>query len=99
MTSADKDWVYTSNQNDLERYQQDEIDLSSSINAGQRVSDLRNLADVSVQELSECCGISVKELLALESGLMQLTLDLAKQLSQHLGVEYSYLYVDSDNQR
>ncbi|MFK8078920.1 MAG: helix-turn-helix transcriptional regulator [Granulosicoccus sp.] len=97
MTSPDKDWIYESRKEDLARYLKDGIDLSSSINAGQRISDLRNLADISVQELAESCGISPQELLALESGIMNLNASLASLLARKLGVSDVDLYVSDES--
>ncbi|MFK7860674.1 MAG: hypothetical protein AB8B64_17775 [Granulosicoccus sp.] len=99
MTSTDENWINNSNDENLTRYHRDAIDLSPSINAGQRISDLRGLADMSVPELSENCGITCQELLALEAGIMRLQPELAALLAETLGVEYSYLYVDEENQQ
>lgn len=98
MTSKDKFWPIGSEQSALASYLEHARDRSSSINAGQRVSDLRSLLDVSPQELAEKCEITTNELLALEAGLMQLKPALAERLAKQLGVEYTDLYLSDENQ-
>lgn len=95
MTANQNDWFFQSNPDDLKRYQKEGRDLSPAINAGQRISDLRNLADVTTSELAEKTGISLQELLALEAGMMHLQPGLARRLAEQLGVAYSDLCVNN----
>lgn len=96
MTSEDNNWPVKTDEAALDRYLKDARDLSSSINAGQRVSDLRNLVDISVSDLANRCDITTQELLALEAGMMQLTPAIATRLASNLGVKFEDLYLSDD---
>lgn len=97
MDFMDKDWDNTSNPEDMHRYQKDGRDLCAPINQGQRIFDLRSLADISVDELAEKSGITPQTLLALEAGLRQLRPALAVRLAANIGVSFSDLWVNDAN--
>ena len=86
-----------SNEDNLPRYQKDGIDLSPTVNQGQHIADLRNLADVPIAELASACDISDNELLAIEAGMQQLDPAIAANMAKHLGVRYHDLWIDPDN--
>ena len=91
---TDEQWNAEDNADILARYQKDGRDLSPTIHQGQRISDLRGLADLSVDELAERSGIERKELLALEAGLQSLQPAQAARLAESMEVDYSDLWVD-----
>ena len=67
-------------------------DLSVAIDAGQRVRDLRNLDEISPELLAEFAMIDVKDLLAIEAGILLMNKDLATQLATGLGVELEVIW-------
>ncbi len=94
MEFTDKDWNDASNPDDLDRYRKEGRDLSDPINQGQRISDLRSLAELSVETLAERSDITPQTLLALEAGLQELRPALAVRLAENIGVSFSDLWVD-----
>jgi len=93
MTSINNHWAYSGDPDDLSRYHKDANDLSVSIDAGQKISDLRELAGLSVENFSRACDVTEQELLALEAGIMTLQPDLAERIAQQLGVDRSFFYL------
>ena len=99
MASNEKDWPIDYDKAALARYLAEARDMSVSINAGQRISDLRNLIDISAIDLAKKCDISTLELLALEAGMMQLQPDLAQRLATEIGVDYSDIYLSEEDEK
>lgn len=95
MATNDDDWPHPPGTVDGDRYRGKGRDLWAPINHGQRVADLRTLADLSPQVLATASGLSVSELLAIEAGLMTLSQPTALRLSAALGVQYVDLWIDA----
>ena len=70
----------------LSRYQKDAIDLSGTINQGQKIVDLRQLAGITIEELELKAKIPRKDLLAIEAGLLEINQTQAKQIAEAIGV-------------
>ncbi len=94
MDFTDDDWDMTSNPEDLARYKKDGRDLSAPITQGQRLADLRILAEISAEDLAQQCGVTSQMILALEAGLSEMDPALAQRLATHLGVQYSDLWIE-----
>ncbi|MFK7893865.1 MAG: helix-turn-helix domain-containing protein [Granulosicoccus sp.] len=71
---------------DYEDYDDDRIDLSDEINNGHRVRDLRLLDGISAETLAKRINITVKELLAIESGMLHLDQMTAEDIADQLQV-------------
>lgn len=87
------DWHFTEQPVDINRYRGQGNDLSDSINQGQRLNDLRKLADITTEILAQQVGMTQDELLAIEAGLMVLRQAQAIKLAQALNVEFGKLWV------
>ena len=92
------DWKLTEVSNDDDRYGGADNNLTPHIEQGQRLSELRNLADISPEELAQKAGISIKELLAIEAGLLELRPITAHRFAIALGVEYKDLSIRGNSQ-
>ena len=95
MATDDDDQFLTSEAVDTDRNKGQEPDLSTCINQGRRVADLRMLADLSPQVLATKAGLTLFELQAIEAGRMILSRDVAERLSAQLGVRCVDLWISS----
>lgn len=81
---------------DIIRYNVEGNDLSAKIAQGQRLRDLRSLTNISPSDLADTVGLTLKELLALEAGLMTMRKAQALRLSGALGVKFSDIWLVED---
>lgn len=90
------DWIFEEDADGLSRYEGQGSDLALPIAQGQRLADLRSLCDITPSDLAERSEITLKELLAIEAGLLIMRPSLAFRLARELSVELSELQVKTD---
>ena len=94
MNADDSDWAFAPETVDIDRYKGQRPDSFDQRMQGLRVLNLRTLTDMPVGVLAASAGLTLIQLLAIESGLMVLSEPAARRLSKALGVRFEDLWID-----
>lgn len=92
---GDEEWDSAEEFPGLDKQEDAEL-YADSLSNGQRVRDLRMMIDMSPEALADYALINVRDLLAIEAGVLPLERALAQLLADGLGVQVRDIWTEQD---